>query len=447
MSGKARTKRSLLSRLSGDGVLLRAAYEVTRGANPESAGPDGVTIDVFRRSLKSHVKSIQAELRASTYQSQQGRGVAIITPSTDGVSQPKVRGITVFSIRDRVVHRAVANIIWPHLRPIVDSEVSFGGIRSFRPHTGTSPQTVTIAKKNVRAAAAKILYWREQGKTFVFETDIQKFFPTVNKSRLLRELQFALPDDSLMPILSAAVATAVSNSVELEAQGLSSHWDPDSGVPQGGVLSPLLANFYLAPFDIAMKRGGFALVRYVDDFVVPASTEAEAIAAHRLARDTLTGLGLSIHELNKPDGRGRVKTRIVPPGTPFDFLGLRFNKRSIQPAQDKVDDLKDRLKRITHARLGSQTLVDAITRLNQVVRGWMSAYGFCNMSASLITEIDHSLGKHLASWMTYHDLLRSENALTDAKRARLGLWSARLAKLEPLIPESGSARRSSLKKH
>jgi len=119
----------------------------------------------------------------------------------------------------------------------------------------------------VYAAARRIIELREQGYHFVFETDIESFFPSIDRERLLSRLLPRLPDDSLDDMIQAAISTEIANAAEFP--GLSELWNPNAGVPQGGVLSPILANFYLSPFDEMLTSKGFKLVRYVDDHCRP----------------------------------------------------------------------------------------------------------------------------------------------------------------------------------
>lgn len=425
------SKKSLRERLAWPSTLYRASAEVLRGANPESAGPDGMAVEKFRREFRSQIQQLQSDIRDGTYRPALGYGVAIPKNKNAPLTPENVRPITVFNVRDRIVQRAVSNLVWPSLRAHVYSDVSFGGIRAFY-DTKNRQRTCADVKKNVKAAAVQIMKLRADGFAYVFETDIQRFFPSINKNVLLQRLSAALPDDSLNDILAAAISTTIENAEDMEARGLSECWDHRVGVPQGGVLSPLLANFYLAPFDLAMKNAGLRLVRYVDDLVILNRSRADAERAYKTCDDELRRLGLSIHELDVPNEKGKIKTRIVDDTQHFEFLGLRFNKRSIQPSQSKIVDLKDRIATKTHVRLGGATLVEVVGSLNHLLRGWMAAYHFCDFPSKLQSEIDHAAHSGLASWMKYHKLIKNVNSLTLDNRRRIGLWSATEAEIKPV---------------
>ncbi len=273
---------------------------------------------------------------------------------------------------------------------------------------------------------------RRDGYVYTFETDIQRFFPSIKKEILRQQLRERLPDDSLDDLIDASIETNVSNYRMLEARGLSECWDPRFGVPQGGVLSPLLANYYLADFDRQMIAGGFKMVRYVDDLVVLTKSKSEALLAFETCKQLFGELGLAIHELDEKNEKGRIKTRIVEQNQPFDYLGLTFNKRSIRPAPSKLADLQNRVREITHARKGGKTLVEVIVSLNRILRGWMAAYSLCDIPSQLITSVDHIARTGLASWMLQHNLIRSRNAITPALQQKIGLWSATRAEIRSI---------------
>jgi RNA-directed DNA polymerase len=273
---------------------------------------------------------------------------------------------------------------------------------------------------------------RRDGYNFTFETDIQRFFPSIDRDFLQQELRRKLPDNSLDDLIDAAIDTSVSNIDALEARGLSECWDPQVGVPQGGVLSPLLANFYLASFDRDVNSQDFQMVRYVDDLVILTRTKDEAAKAFEFCKRRLAALGLTIHDLDEINEKGKTKTRIVDRNQPFDFLGLTFYKRSIQPAKSKLKDLEDRIRGAAHARTGRKTLVDLVVGLNRLLRGWMAAYAMCDIPTELVTRIDHIARTGLASWMTYHGLVRSPNAIDFKLQAKIGLWSAKHAEIRPI---------------
>jgi retron-type reverse transcriptase len=147
---------------------------------------------------------------------------------------------------------------------------------------------------------AHILWHQAQGCTWVVDADIADYFNTVEHARLL-ELLACLGDERVLRLITAWLEVGASY--------------PGLGIAQGSVLSPLLANIFLHPFDTAMIAGRWALVRYADDFVIMCPDEGAARVALVEASDTLAAQNLALNG---------EKTTIVPFGPDFEFLGARF---------------------------------------------------------------------------------------------------------------------------
>ena len=111
---------------------------------------------------------------------------------------------------------------------------------------------------------------------------------------------------SLLPLLRQCFNLELENLQSHKTEFQELFFGADSGIPQGGVLSPMLANFYLYEFDRRMLKHGFSLVRYADDFVVMCQTEEQARQAHTFARDTLKTLNLEIHALDAPVSKSKI---------------------------------------------------------------------------------------------------------------------------------------------
>jgi RNA-directed DNA polymerase len=152
--------------------------------------------------------------------------------------------------------------------------------------------------------------------------------------------------------------------------------ESETGTPQGGVISPLLANVYLNPLDHLMRQAGYTLVRYADDLVILCETQAEAEAAYGMLKAWVEAQGISLH----PE-----KTRIVNMneiGAGFNFLGYHFEhtqrgKMDWWPRQKSMAKLKDRIRDLTH-RANGQSLDETIKRINQVTRGWFGYFKHSN---------------------------------------------------------------------
>ena len=151
-------------------------------------------------------------------------------------------------------------------------------------------------------------------------------------------------------------------------------WTPETGSPQGAVISPLLSNIYLHPLDQKMAQQGFKMVRYADDFVVLCRTPEEAEQALTQVRDWTQQAGLSLH----PDKTILVDTRTSKVG--FTFLGYRFRRGYKDPAKKSLHKLKERVREMTHRNSG-RSLEEIISKLNTTLRGWFEYFKHAERSS------------------------------------------------------------------
>ena len=430
---KLRATTALRKRIVGV-ALDKAFIEVMRRAKSSSRGPDDVTVAQFRANWCQEKTRIREQIRDHSYKFPSPIGVALAKDKSRRVGPTNVRPITIFAVRDRVVQRAILNTIWTRIRDRVVTKCSFGGVRQYKVRNGTRVKHSFSRTRNTRMAAEEIVRLREDGNEWLFETDICDFFPSVPKESLMQELNANLQDNSIADLLWDSIQTGVSNIDDLAGLGVSERWDPLVGVPQGGVLSPVLANFYLYPLDQAMIKERFRMVRYVDDLVVLARDEREANVAHELCCNVLGDLNLKCHPLDESvDGRSS-KTRIVPPRRSFDFLGLTFYWDSIEPRRKKREGLTRRLRGITDARENKHaTLVSVISDINAVVNGWLTSFSMCNFSEQQIDDIDHHARTLVSGWMHEVGLSSSRNFLNHDRARLIGLRPATAVALKPIM--------------
>jgi len=320
---------------------LRAAWRSVRERNG-CAGIDRVSIRMFEKRVDKRLKRLSEQLRERSYEPQAVKRVWI--PKGGG----QLRPLGVPTILDRVVQTSLRNAIEPIFERKFEAS-SYG----FRPGRG--------CKDALREVGRGL----KAGQRWVVDVDIEKYFDSIDRERLMDEVAEEIADGSLLEL--------IGQFLEQDVMEEAKRWTPERGTPQGAVISPLLANIYLHPVDVAMREEGYAVIRYADDMVVMCTTREEAERALSRLRELLTERGLKLHP---------VKTRVVDaserPG--FDFLGYRFfgNRRYPRPSSQKKlrDSIRDKTPRNSGESL--ETIVKAV---NATLRGWFEYFKHSSRSA------------------------------------------------------------------
>jgi RNA-directed DNA polymerase len=346
---RERRFHALYDRIHRSDVLWEAWVRVQ--ANRGAAGVDAQTLAAVEDyGVRRMLDELQADLHAGKYRPLPVRRVEI--PKPDGSKRP----LGIPTVRDRVCQQA-AKIV---LEPIFEADflpVSFG----FRPK-----RSATDALEAIRVAFP-------QGQQFVFEADIRDFFGSIDHDRLMALVGERVSDRRVLKLLRQWLRVGVlDNGVLTETV---------TGTPQGGVISPLLANIFLHAFDRAWAESGTGdLVRYADDFVVLCSSRSQAEQAQQRATALLADLGLELH----PDKTRVVDLREGKQG--FDFLGFHFRARMSGrlweqrrivryylhrwPSERSMKRARARIKALTSRRMVGWELKPLIERLNLFLRGW-----------------------------------------------------------------------------
>jgi group II intron reverse transcriptase/maturase len=328
---------------------LEMAWERVR-ANRGSGGVDGQSLSEFAEQADEQLNRLQGELMGQSYQPQPVRLVRI--PKAGKPGEYRMLGIP--SIYDRVCQQALLNRLEPIFEPVFD-EANFGYRRG----------------RSTQDALRKV--WKEikSGREWIVDADLKDFFGSVDHGKLLTLVAQRVADGRVLRLIKAMLKTGSYGEGRL--------FPSERGTPQGGVVSPLLSNILLTPFDWEMRRRGYQLTRYADDWVVTCTSAAEARAAIAAAQRILTELGVQMHPQ---------KTRIVHVRHGFEFLGYKI-KRGRQlslpankirsgagsgelyafPREKSVQRFMDQVRQRTQRRvpLNTEELVDWI---NPVLRGW-----------------------------------------------------------------------------
>jgi len=305
-------------------------------ANRGVAGVDHQTIAMFESRLDENLGHLMESLRTSAYRPSAIRRVYIPKPGTKDR-----RPLGIPTVRDRVVQAAMRHV----LEPIFERDFaahSYG----FRPGRGC------------KDALRRVDGLLRQGCTWVVDADLKSYFDTIPHERLMDLVQTKVVDGEIVGLLEAYLKADVMDAL--------STWTPETGCPQGAVLSPLLSNIYLDGLDHEMARLGHEMLRYADDFVILCRSEQEARVALERAGDWTAEAVLTLH----PD-----KTRIVDATQRggFDFLGYHFERGYCWPRKKSLDKFRNNIRAKTRRNNG-HSLENIVRSVNLTLRGWFGYF-------------------------------------------------------------------------
>ncbi len=363
--------------------ILRHAYALVR-ANKGNAGIDGITFKAIeaKEGVTAYLAELEEALKSKTYKPDPVKRVMI--PKADG--SQRLLGIP--TIRDRVVQMAVKLVI----EPIFEADFcqsSYG----FRP------------KKSAHDAVDEVTYSMNTGYTEVIDADLSKYFDTIPHAKLLTVVAERISDGAILHLIKMWLKAAI---IEVDKDGTKRNVGGGKGnrigTPQGGVISPLLANLYLHLLDRIWERQqlqqrlGARIVRYADDIVILCRNGTEQPMA--LLQHVMGRLDLTLNE---------VKTKTVNTYEErFDFLGfeIRMGKSQrtgkyyphVQPSKKAVQAIKDRVTFQTRRDRTVMPLDRVIREVNTTLRGWVGYFHVRNCSKTLQqvrSHVEQRLQTHL----------------------------------------------------
>lgn len=396
---------------------LRAAWEKVK-ANRGSGGIDGQSLGEFEQGLDEHLAWLHEELRTDRYQPLPVKRVEIPKAGKPGGRRP----LGIPAVYDRVCQQALLNRLEPIFESVFDDS-SFG----YRPG------------RSAKDALRKV--WREigAGAEWIVDADLKNYFGTIDHGKLMTLVAQRVADGRVLTLIEQMLTAGYIEQGRL--------FPTPQGTPQGGVVSPLLSNILLTPFDREMRRQGYQLTRYADDWVITCQSRREAEAALRSAGRVLETLGVRLNPQ---------KTRVVHVRHGFAFLGYTIKRGSRElylpaaqiksgvrsgdlyayPTQQAVDRFKDVVRRKTRRRIPLRT-AELIRELNPVIRGWGEYYKRAHVRR-LFNQLDRWVERRL--WSHRHKRWRCrgwKTLPTRRLRGELGLVS-----LLSLIPSLGPRLRA-----
>ena len=330
---KKRKVHSLTGRI--DLRLMHQAFKAVK-RNRGAAGIDKVSVQMFGANLEENLVALMKDLKAGTFRPRPLRRKMI--PKGPGTNKLRPLGIPV--VRDRVAQEVIRRLLVPIFEPQFH-DASFG----------------FIPKRNCHQAIERVLELHGQGYRVVLDADIQGFFDQIPHQVIMAAVAAEVADGNILRLVEKFLTAGVMENGVFKPTTV--------GTPQGGVVSPLLANIVLNHLDWKLHEAGYRFVRYADDFIVVCQTNEQAQEALTLVEQVLdTDLGLTL----SPD-----KTKITTYGKGYEFLGFFLSSRSRRMRDKSLQKFKAKVRELTVRKHNLDK--KAIEELNRVIRGTAQYFG------------------------------------------------------------------------
>jgi RNA-directed DNA polymerase len=395
-----------LYQLLYDRNWLRLAHDyVKQNAGSVTAGCDGINIKLYDERLEDNLDRLAAELKSENFEPCPVRRVYI--PKANGKSRP----LGIASIRDRIVQEALRMI----LEPIYEadfSQYSFG----FRPNRCTMD-------------AIKCITWstQEQKKFFwIVEGDVSSYFDTICHRKLIKLLWRRINDEKLLTLIWKFLRAGVMEGKLFKATEL--------GVPQGGIVSPVLANVYLHELDRFMEKytglsreektrrrrqglANFTYARYADDFAALCNGTRQQ--AEELREELYNFLADELHLQLSME-----KTKITHLNDGFQFLGFQIQRRpghngmktKVLIPQVAMDKLMEKIARVTDPSTHRESLNSKILALNRIIGGWCRYYQYTSQASTIFNQVEYQTFWKMVHWLGRKFQITTPVVLTRYKR-------------------------------
>lgn len=347
---------SLMDKVYKEGTL-QMAWEKVR-SNAGACGVDRISVERFGKDSHNRLLAVKEHLQEGSYRPQAVKRVWI--PKAGSASK---RPLGIPTVRDRVTQCALKMVI----EPIFE--------REFAPHSyGFRPG------RGCKDALGRVDQLLKSGLVHVVDVDIKSYFDSIPHDQLMSRVRERIADGRVLGLIESFLKAGVMEGEKMAPEG-----PQEEGTPQGGVISPLLANVYLNSLDWLISAAGLEMVRYADDMVILCADATAANQALQKLKDWMDQAGLQLHPL---------KTKVVDMGQPqahFEFLGYRFwhgkssgkIRRFIRSKSAK--GIRERIKPLTRRNNG-QSLDTLIAKINPILRGVYNY--FKHVRAAALEELD-----------------------------------------------------------
>ncbi len=327
MSKKKVKVHSLTGRITPK--VMRQAFRAVK-RNRGASGVDKVSIKMFDANLEENLTALMRDLKDGSFRPRPLRRVFI----SKGPDTTKLRPLGIPVVRDRVGQEVIRSLLAPIFEPLFH-KASFGFIKG----------------RNCHQAIERILELHRRGYTVVLDADIAGFFDNIPHRVIMEAVAAEISDGNILRLVERFLTAGVMENGIFKPTNI--------GTPQGGVVSPLLANIVLNHLDWQLHEAGYQFARYADDFVVVCQDKQQAQEAlalvERVLEETL-GLRLS------PE-----KTKITSFGKGYDFLGFTLSSRSRRMREKSVQKFKAKIRALTVRKRNLDA--EAVEKLNRVIRG------------------------------------------------------------------------------
>ena len=382
---KKQKVHSLTGRI--DDRLMRQAFKAVK-RNRGAAGIDKVSIAMFEENLDANLASLQRDLKTKGKFVPKPLRRVWIPKDAKG---KKLRPLGIPAVRDRIAQEVVRRLLEPIFEPLFH-DGSFG----FRP------------KRSCHQAIERVLSFHQQGDRATLDADIAGFFDNIPHKLIVDAVAEEIADGNILNLVKKFLAAGVMDNGVFKPTTI--------GTPQGGVVSPILANIVLNKLDWRLDEAGYRFVRYADDFVVVCKERMQAEAALMMVAEVMTELGLKL----SPE-----KTKIVSYGKGYEFLGFRLSSKSRTMRSKSLEKFMTKIREMT--RRCNNLDAEVIKKLNQVIRGTANyfATGF-STCVKLYQKLDKWIRMRVRC-MKYKRKLTCDNS-----RLRLGTFERKLGLLQML---------------